>query len=316
MSHELRWVKKGFIAGPQRSGNWDMHYCMCPTPVLVDEKTLRVFVCTTTTDTVGSIAYFDLDPCNPQRILNYSPLPVLEPGPCGAFDDSGVCPASVLVDGDRVLLYYFGFQRAQQVPYMIFTGLSIASTKDWKFERFSNVPILDRTNESFALRSSPSVHKENGLYRAWYNASTKWERLTTGKLVPNYVIRYAESQDGIQWHDVNASLFELNPMSEVAHSRPWVIRMSGSYLLWYSVRSRINDGSITYREIAAAESKDGIHWQRQGANAGLFCSSSGFDALGISYPGVIQVGDRLLMFYNGDGHGVGGFGYAEASIEL
>jgi len=35
----------------------------------------------------------------------------------------------------------------------------------------------------------------------------------------------------------------------------------------------------------------------------------------ICYPSVVQVGKRLVMFYNGSGFGRGGFGVATAELE-
>ncbi|MBS4774065.1 MAG: hypothetical protein KHX55_07330 [Proteobacteria bacterium] len=60
-----------------------------------------------------------------------------------------------------------------------------------------------------------------------------------------------------------------------------------------------------------AESSDGINWTRKDHLAGLPTSQSGFDSEMACYPVILETKYGTYMFYDGNGMGKTGFGYAE-----
>ena len=58
-----------------------------------------------------------------------------------------------------------------------------------------------------------------------------------------------------------------------------------------------------------------MDWERNDTAAGISVSGQGWDSEIITYPYVIRVGNQDLMFYNGNGFGATGFGYATATWE-
>jgi hypothetical protein len=84
--------------------------------------------------------------------------------------------------------------------------------------------------------------------------------------------------------------------------------------MFYSRRSIVNfrqDKKAQYRA-GYASSPDGIHWTRKDEEAGIDVSADGWDSEAIAYPYCIRVRGTLVMFYNGNGFGKTGFGYAIA----
>ena len=83
----------------------------------------------------------------------------------------------------------------------------------------------------------------------------------------------------------------------------------GSFRMWYSaIGTRWNYYSICY-----AESDDGIDWRRgkrYGDNLQLTPQGDGWEKQMVEYPSVIQEGDRLRLFYCGNGSGRTGIGTA------
>ena len=63
---------------------------------------------------------------DPTRVLAVSSEPSLDVGGPGQFDDNGVNPLSVFRRGDRIWLYYAGWQRGMRLPYLLFTGLAFS----------------------------------------------------------------------------------------------------------------------------------------------------------------------------------------------
>ena len=82
--------------------------------------------------------------------------------------------------------------------------------------------------------------------------------------------------------------------------------------MWYSYRAiedyRTNTAN-SYR-IGYAESNDGISWVRKDDEVGIDISESGWDSEMIEYPMVFNYRGEKYMFYNGNGFGKNGFGYA------
>jgi len=63
-----------------------------------------------------------------------------------------------------------------------------------------------------------------------------------------------------------------------------------------------------------ARSTDLKDWTREDDKAGIDVSTEGWDSAMITYPCVVPVRDKTLMFYAGNGFGRGGFGYAELEV--
>ena len=59
-----------------------------------------------------------------------------------------------------------------------------------------------------------------------------------------------------------------------------------------------------------AESKDGILWVRKDGQAGIDVSRDGWDSEMICFPTIIEFKGIKYMFYNGNKHGIDGFGIA------
>jgi len=154
------------------------------------------------------------------------------------------------------------------------------------------------------LRSATSVLPTDHGYRAWYVSATAWTTVND-EPYPRYVVRCADSADGLRWPDRGRLCIDLDD-DEFGIGRPWVIHDTGCYRMWYSIRAR----SRPYR-IGYAESADGVHWERRDHEAGIEASASGWDSEMICYAAVIDVNGRRLMFYNGNRHGATGFGVAE-----
>jgi hypothetical protein len=199
-------------------------------------------------------------------------------------------------------MYYIGWQRSRRVPYLLFAGVA-GSADGERFERVSRAPVLDRTDAEPYLRSATSVLPTDGGYRAWYVSATGWTTVS-GEPYPRYVVRTAESADGLVWSGGGPVCIDLAG-DEFGIGRPWVVRDPDRFRMWYSIRSR----SRPYR-IGYAESADGLQWERQDDRAGIAASSAGWDSEMICYAAVIDAGGRRLMFYNGNCHGATGFGVA------
>ena len=85
--------------------------------------------------------------------------------------------------------------------------------------------------------------------------------------------------------------------------------------MWFCFReiNDFRDGANSYR-IGYAFSYDKINWHRDDKLAGIDVASQGWDSKMIAYPYVVKHNDLLYMFYNGNGFGRSGFGYATLDL--
>jgi hypothetical protein len=275
-----------------------------PTPHLLDDSTLRIYLAFTDQDTVGRVGYVDVSPEDPSRILGVSENPVLDIGQPGAFDENGVVPTSVVRVGDELYMYYVGFQLGQKVRYFQFQGLAISSDGGESFERHARVPVIDRSDTELVNRTSAFVMREDGRFRMWYVGGSDWT-VVNGKPLPVYNIRYLESPDGKEWPDRGQVAIDFKDDDEHALGRAWVVKHDGLYKMLFSRRSR----SLGYR-VGYAESPDGIDWTRDDDRAGIDVSDEGWDAAMVAYTSIFTHGERTYLFYNGNDLGQTGFGWA------
>jgi hypothetical protein len=227
--------------------------------------------------------------------------PVIAPGPLGGFDDRGTAMACIAGDGDRRLLFYSGWSLGVTVPFYFFTGLAVSEDGGERFRRSSDAPLLDRAPTDPFLNGSPFVLRDGAAWRMWFVTGSGWE---DGKPPSHrYRIGYAESTDGISWRRDGTIAIDYRDETEHSISRPCVVHGGDRYRMWFAAR-----GS-SYR-LGYAESTDGIEWERDDARAGLAPGEDGWDEEMVAYPFVCSHGGFDYLFYNGNGYGRTGVGYA------
>lgn len=299
----MAWRKLGMVYRPSGELPWARSNAIFPTADLIAPDRLRVYITSLDENMFGQGGYVDVDPDDPLRVLEVAQEPILKLGDIGDFDDAGANPFAVVQFGGRRLMYYQGWQRTLRAPMQIFTGLAIEQP-DGSFAKWARVPVLERTAQEPHIRGAPCLIADGDRLLLWYVASDRWvER--RGQLVYDVVIRHAVSSDGVNWQ-VKPHVCLKPEGEEYAVGRPWVIRDGDSYRMWYSIRSLAEPYRIGY-----AESADGVHWTRKDDEAGISRSVQGWDSEMVCFPNVVRVKDRLLLFYNGNRHGVSGFGCAE-----
>jgi len=306
----MQWVKQGLAFAPSGQGGWMNSHAQMPA-VLVRGDMLRIYFSTRPRAGVSVPACIDVRCDDPSRILAVHERPLLELGGPGSFDEHGVMPAMVVGRENDVLLYYTGWSRlAGSAPYNNSSGVAISRDGGATFERLFAGPILTRgAREPLSATLSWIVIDADGLWRMWYSTGTRWVQ-GDGGLEPVYVICHAWSRDGIEWvRDGRPILPTAYP--DEAQSRPSVLYRRGLWHMWFCHRGSkdFREGGEAYR-IGYARSADLRHWERDDHAAGFEMSVSGWDAKMFAYPCVVDTPAGTLMFYNGNGFGASGFGWA------
>jgi predicted GH43/DUF377 family glycosyl hydrolase len=306
----MKWQKESRLFAPSAEQPLMQLYGILPTPVYDEaDGAIRIYFASTGPDRIGRIFSMLVDADDPSTIRELSRRPLIEPGPPASFDDCGVNPSCILQHDGATFLYYIGYQRSVMSPYLIFTGLAISEDGGKTFRKHSTIPVLDRIEGEYFIRSAPSIVRAGDELRMWYVSATAWEDMESGifsgRRMPVYSIKHARSTDGIHWNADPASCIQPRDAGEFGFGRPWVLYDGDRFRMWYSRRRR----DTTYR-IGYAESQDGLSWVRRDEDAGIDVSAEGWDSEMICYAAVVRARQESFMFYNGNRNGETGFGYA------
>lgn len=306
----MSWVKKGKILEINNNAEWMSSHSSLPIFFPVDKDTFRIYFSTRNKEGRSYPAYAVYDR-HTWELKKISANPILEWGRAGSFDDSGIMCSSIVKYKDIVYMYYIGWNQCILVPYHLSIGLAISDDNGETFRKFSDGPIMDRSLYEPIFNTSPVVLFESNKWEMWYTSCTHWIQGEVKK-EPVYNIRYAQSEDGINWvRYVDKPCIEAISSGE-AIGRPWVFKENGLYKMWYSYRKTLdyrNNRNNSYK-IGYAESEDGCSWLRKDSEAGIGLSDSGWDSDMICYNSVFEEGNKKYMLYNGNTFGKTGVGLA------
>jgi hypothetical protein len=301
-----RWVRRGLLLAGPPPRDWARSHAALPAIEPSGEGDDGVELCYSPRDRRGRAhvarARVDVLPDGELAVVGHDPEPVLAPGPLGAFDDSGVTNSCIVEGGEGTLLYYTGWTLGVTVPFYFYAGAALRPAGERAFRRVSSAPLLERNAVDPYLTASPWVLREEGMWRMWYVSCTRWEMADDAPR-HHYLLRYAESSDGLRWRRQGRVAIDFADAGEYAISRPCVVRDGDRYRMWFAARGE------SYR-LGYAESRDGLRWDRDDARAGLEPAESGWDSQMLAYPAVFDRRGVRYLLYNGNDYGRSGIGYA------
>ena len=304
----MRWVKKGLIIQPTGELDWMVTHASMPFADRISDNTYRIYFCGRNDQCRAQTGYIEIDINEPNQIRYITEKPILQLGSLGSFDDTGVWPSWIVHHNNMQYLYYTGRMAGVTVPFYSSTGLAISKDGGRTFQRYSRAPLLERNDVDPYLNATPCVLVEGGKWRMWYSSGVSWQ-IENDKPKHFYHIKYAESEDGINWERMGTVCIDFKSDDEYAIGRPCVLKESGIYKMWYSYRGE------SYR-LGYAESNDGILWERKDDEVGIDVSGVGWDSEMICYAHVFDHDGRKYMLYNGNSYGKTGMGYAVSNENI
>ncbi|HVX25470.1 MAG TPA: hypothetical protein VHB70_03955 [Parafilimonas sp.] len=310
----MKWEKKGLVFVPDGNDELMHSHASIPFATFKNANELRIYFSSRNTHGKSLPFFVDVDLKDPSKLKYVQRKPLMELGRLGTFDDSGIMPSCIVESDGSLYMYYIGWNPQITVSYRLSIGLAISRDGGETFLRYSIGPICDRNIDEPYFNTAPFVLKEEDTWRMWYISCTDW-KIINNYPEPVYHIKYAESNDGINWRREGIVCIDYDDFAE-ALGRPTVFKEGDVYRMYFSYR-RITDyrtnRSCSYR-LGYAESKDGINWQKKNDEVDIYTSESpnDWDYQMIEYCHVLNCRDSQYMFYNGNGFGKSGFGYAKA----
>ncbi|MDP2829650.1 MAG: hypothetical protein Q8O37_13720 [Sulfuricellaceae bacterium] len=308
------WKKLGIIFNPTISQPrpWMQEYAQCPTPFVLNEKVLRVYIACrpqrgTDMQYVSYPGYVDLARKDILRVVGVADAPLMPLGNPGSFDEFGIMPSSFVRRGDEVFTYYSGWTRMQSVPYTLAIGLAVSRDGGKQFEKIGEGPVLGLSLAEPYFVTGPVVRAIGDQWHMWYLTGRKW-LFDGGKPEPVYQIARAKSSDGIIWRRDGVPI--IPTLSEDECQDIFSPFFLGGK--WHAIFAWRQPSALAgaYR-LGYASSDDLETWVRDDAQAGIELSETGWDSQMMCYPQVMELDGRILMFYCGNAFGREGFGVAE-----
>jgi len=295
-----RWVSQGRIFGAEHA----------QVPVaFIKPHCLRIYYSTRDSKNRSITKFIDVDKSDPTKILYQSDslLPLGEPG---SFDQAGIMPSWVYEEDGFIFLFYIGWTQRLDIPYFNSVGLAVSDDEGDTFKKLGSGPLFGPTFHESGFTGSSCIIPMNGGYINYYLYCCGW-REVNGRMEPRYRINRSFSEDLINWGRHNIPAIDFSSDEEGGIVKASVLPDKGCYKMWYSyrkLRDYRTDTNAAYR-IGYAESSNGMAWERKDDQI-VFEPEGGWDDFMQCYPHVIDLNGERIMFYNGNGFGQAGFGYA------
>lgn len=301
----MTWVKQGRIFHLEPNPCRTTH-AQVPTPWVMPDGNIRVYYACRDTHNCSYPAYFDLSK-DLKTVLKVYETSVMERSKPGMFDADGCMPSCVIENNGELWMYYIGWSELKNTArYQNEIGIAVSKDGGEMFQRMFRGSIMGRSPTEPGLAVMPFVMKDKSIFKMWYQSGTGWH-LIDGKYEPTYVIKYAESDDGIEWKRFLEQCVKSNHPME-AFSRPCVTKELGGYSMTYCYRDSLDyrGGKGSYRIGFADSSSWGDFIRTDKVNG--YKPEGEWDAEMQAYPYFIELDGRRVMFYNGNRFGQTGIG--------
>lgn len=316
------WTRRSVIFAPGDGHRWWRTHAQTPTPLVLSPTHWRIYFSARNEKNQGQIVFVDVNPQDNMRVFNFHDEPLLELGKPGTFDTAGQGVSMVLSRGDELQIYYLGMHLRPDVPMGMGVGLATSTDEGLTFERTGEGPVLAYNSADPYFCSLIHVEPTGGEnLRSWYMSGTGWEPREGAEPDPVYGIRRGYSSDnGMSWRAGTASigLDEGVFQRPVGLARPWVAAINGEARLWFSYREREHFRSremSAYRIMYVTLDADGeIASHPRKLTFANPPASDAWDSFMQAYPTFVPYEGGYVMFYNGNGFGQTGFGWATLGL--
>lgn len=299
---KIKWKKLGNIISPQENVDWMAAY-VGPSFAEVFDDHIKIYATGRCKENISRIGLINYD-IEKLKIISIDKQPLFDIGSPGCFDERGVSYPWIVDQGETKYMYYVGWVSGGLVRFQNFTGLAYSKDQGKNYRRYIRTPILDRTDSEPIGTGSCAVLFTNNKWQLWYTSFVQWKKIDN-QLFHYYHIKYAESEDGINWKRGGVVAIDFKNDRENTIGKPMVLIEDGKYKMYYSFRSI----DSLYR-IGYAESPDGINWQRLDEQLDFDVSAEGWDSEMVEYAYIFNYKSKQYMIYNGNDFGKTGLGLA------
>ncbi|WP_269623417.1 hypothetical protein [Prochlorococcus marinus] len=276
---------------------------------VVNEHTIEAFITGRDADGISQIgkAIIQQKSNGHLQLLSLDKDPIFTVGETGCFDESGVSYPWIVQNNGKEYLYYVGWVNGGKNRFQNFLGLAIKKLDhhhNSEYLRINKVPILDRTNEEPYGTGSCCVFQEGNQWKMIYTSFLPWkgESFITDShphSQPSYNLKIATSDDLINWKRDGTTVLKYQH-GEHIHGKPVLEFSKNDYCLWFSCRGNAYQiGRAVGKSLNRLTRLDNLTFKSD-----FWISETQ------EYAFPLKLGDYKYLFFNGNGYGRTGLGYA------
>ena len=232
----------------------------------------------------------------------------LDVGARGCFDDNGVFPAHLSSIKRKNILFYSGFQLANnEINHRCFGGGCLVD-KDSRLTRIAESPLLVGSPEGTLVRAGQSSIFYNREVYTVYSAGSS-SCIIGEKKRPVYDIFIQIGVDPLDLNSAGTRLIRHDPAFEHGLGRPQLLTLKNRLTIFYTRR----DLDLNYSFGYAFLSEDKRSVTKYYPNLDSIAREGGLDDEMIYFPAVTRckVSNRKFVFYSGNNFGEQGMGILE-----
>jgi len=248
--------------------------------------------------------------------------PLFERGGKGSFHETWCVLPSLAKVGDKWHMYYSGRSADKGAGLQGFRGIGLVTSTDLRnWKRYTDEPVLlgdgvaEFPGNKGIAGGGPviTLPQADGTvrFRMYYTLATGTPSKDLLVDQAKFAVT-AESVDGLTWTDRRVI---LRPRLDTKYENAAVIALNPwqTEKGWRAIYAGIGTQFGAY-SICEAASDDGLTWRRgkPGENLALAPTGKGWESKMTEYPHVVREGDKLRLFYCGNGYGTTGIGTATA----
>jgi hypothetical protein len=294
-------------------------YAQGPQAVKLKDR-IRIYFSTRDTDMPGyfrsQVRYVDLD-YGLKTVLGKSDTNVISLGELGSYCEHGIFPFNVIQTNQRFIGYVSGWSRRASVSVDTSIGIAFGDFSGQKFTHGGKGPVLSACIDEPFLICDANVATFQEKYHMWYVFGVDWQMNESKIPERTYRIGYANSEDGVSWSRPNPGEQIIPVLSgNEAQAMPTVIQIEENFfVMCFCYRDTFNfrSGGLRGYRLGGAVSTDLRIWRRVDS---LFEMPAADWASNMQcYPNLLSLGSRVVLFFNGNGFGKYGFGFATTSMK-
>jgi hypothetical protein len=296
-THESSGTTRRLVIAPNAQSSWRKHHSGMCSALPRREGGYRVWLTgREQPDGPFVIGWVDLD--DRFRVVDESTEPCLRPE---SKDAKGVLMPCVVESSDQLRMYFTG-----HLPGVAF---SRDAGKTWTIQPER---ILKQDSVDPVSLGTNCVVKDGDTWRTFYT-SVQPKGPGKGFRDDRFLIRYAESADGLSWTKP-ANNLSLDADPEGTSARPNVWQDGARWLMLYSRAPKMTrDNPGRQYRIHIAESSDGKTFHDLGEVLGPSSRKGDFDDERVAYAWSLP-DDRSLFLYSGNDFGRTGIGLAKLHV--
>lgn len=276
---------------------WMQSHCAAPLPYKISDDKMRIYFSSRDCHNklrVASVIYS----LSQNNVSHISAEPILDIGQEGFFDSNAIYPAEILKFDKKIFLYYTGRSAGINRTYYASLGLAISNDNGKSFKKYSNAPIMERSHYDPWMIGPCAIVKYNNIFVMLYTSGYMFD---SSKNTSSYDIKYATSDDGINWKRNGLVCIPLaKDVSNIA--APSIIQLNGIFHMWFCYYQ-----SSRYK-VGYAKSRNLRNWK-------ICYNYQYFDGIEAAYPKAIVVKDNVFIFYSSGKYGADGINLCKISSD-